>query len=292
MRGRSYLIFAAVVVIWGFYYLGTEKLLESGWDPEWMNALRFLIGGTLVTGVALLRGAGEDLKRLYGRDFLRLIVLSGGFVFTGMWLLTHSQEILPSSVVGVLAAVIPLWTALLATRKFFGSWRLSSFGWLGIALGALGVVVIYAPWSVVWSELGIAFVLLGALFLAGEGLFIFRWFQGVNPLALAGAIGTSTGLFFLITALPGEWSSGSWTLLILMALGSNGIAYLGYFWLVVNRGATFASLYSYLLPPYALIAGVLLGGDTFSFGLLIGCCLAVVGAFLASRGGSRRKEDL
>lgn len=280
---RAYLYLLGVVLIWGFYYFTVEQLLLSGWDPEWMNALRFFIGGGALLLFVCLSGKKRDLLRLQKSHSWKILVVSWVGVALGMWLLTWGQTMVSSSVAGALSAALPLWVIGLSSMAFFGALRIRSLGWLGVFLGTAGIVLIYSPWQNVFpSSLGTAVVLLAMFFIALESTMFSRWFKGEDPLLATTLIVLWAGGAFLLVAIPGGFVAGDWWLLVLLALCSNTFAYLLYLSLILLRSAAFANLYNYLVPPVAIFAGVMIGKDTWSLWLLLGAGLAIFGSFLAA----------
>src|SRR5262249_48475507 len=78
-------------------------------------------------------------------------------------------------------------------------------------------------------------------------------------------------------------------ILAIAALGALGtaVAYLLYFWLINNVGATRTTLVTYLLPCTALIWGVLLLNEQVSWNTFAGLALILLGVMTATgtRGG-------
>jgi drug/metabolite transporter (DMT)-like permease len=305
MRFRSLFALLLISLVWGLYYLIVELLLVSGWSNEWMNAIRFLLGGSVLIAITLLTGKKDDLLSLQKNYFKEILVVSWLGIFLGMYFLTEGQERVPSSIAGTLSSLIIVFVALFSTSRFFGAKVFSRIEWLGLLLGFLGAVLIYNPWQEVNLDLlGFLFIILGAFFIALEALFIARWFRDKNSLAVVSLVVFWSGLAFFLLSLFLQWQgndaeTGNWWLLLLLALMSNAFIYLLYFWLIKEEGAIFANLSSYLIPAVALMAGLLLNSEPFTYLLLLGATACLLGAFLLgekeSKGGredkTQRKED-
>jgi drug/metabolite transporter (DMT)-like permease len=70
-----------------------------------------------------------------------------------------------------------------------------------------------------------------------------------------------------------------------LALGlvCSGIAYLLYFRLIADIGATGALTVTYLIPVFGLLWGVLFLGETISLSMLAGAALVVLGTVFVLR---------
>lgn len=294
MRLRSAIALLTISLVWGLYYLAVDLLLASGWNNEWMNALRFLLGGSVLILFLLLRGRSKELYALQKSHAKEILIVSWVGVLLGMYFLTEGQERVTSSVAGTLSSMIIIFVALLATTRFFGARILSSKEWLGLLLGFLGAALIYNPWQEVGLDfLGFILVIAGAFFIAFESLFLAKWFQKENPLAVVSLVVFWAGIGFLLLALGlgRDFQSGNWWLLLILALGSNIFIYMLYFWLVMEEGPVFANISSYLIPAVALLAGLLLNNEPFTYLLLLGAAACLLGAFLVSEEESAARTD-
>lgn len=281
---------AGVVLIWGLYYFSMEKLLQSGWDPEWMNALRFFIGGGALLFVVMLSGKTRGLVRIQKTHGWKIVTVAWVGVALGMWLLTWAQTMIPSGIAGALSVSLPLWVIALSALALFGALRIPRKGWIGIVLGTIGIILIYSPWTdSTPSSLGVLLVLGAMFFIALESTLFARWFSGEDPLLATTLVVLWAGVAFLCAALFGDFESGNWWLLLALAIFSNAIAYLLYLSLVLLRGAAFANLYNYLVPPIAIFAGIFFGTDIFSGWLLGGSLLAILGAVLAAHSLNKKE---
>ena len=142
---RILIAFACVYVFWGSTYLAMRTGVEV-LAPLALASTRFLISGPLMLGVCLLRGlplglTRRDLLLLIGIGILMLGIGNAGVVF--------AEQYIPTGLAALLFAAIPLYVALieaiLPRSQAHGSERLSARGWLGIAIGFLGIVTLLWP---------------------------------------------------------------------------------------------------------------------------------------------------
>ena len=133
---------------------------------------------------------------------------------------------------------------------------------IGFILGFVGVTVLVG-WNVTvvtpsfW--LAIAAGLLAALMYAIAAPYTKKQLAGVPPIAIA-TISQLSAAIVLLPALPftiptAVPSADIWLAVIALALFSTSIAYLLYFRLIQNVGATKALTVTYLVPVSAMVWG-------------------------------------
>lgn len=283
---NKFLALGGVVLIWGFYYLGVELSLSSGWDPHLLNATRFWIAALVLLLVLLLRGEVTQTIQIQKKHPLAVFTVAFFGVALGVGLLTLGQERVSSGISGVIASTTSLWTAVLGLLVFFGREHLRSEAWVGIVLGISGVFLLYAPWSDASSDtLGILLLLLGAVFLALEAQLILRWFSKLPFLPVTTLLVFWSGVLFTMAAIFwGDWSIGSVWIMLFISLGTICVAYALYIWLIREAGATFANTYAFFIPVVSLGAGWLLNEEEITLLILAGSGLCLMGAILVSRG--------
>ncbi len=271
-----------ITLIWGFYYLGIDLLLKSGWDPHFLNGLRFLSGGLILLAIALALGKKEKIVQIQKENPTRLLIfVVVGFVMS-IGFLTAGQETVSSGISGVLVSTSPLFVALLGLTAFFGRKRVHSWTWVGVIIGLIGVIILYAPWSdYQLNSTGVIFLLIGSIMVALEASLFNKWFAKEDLISITALSLTWAGAIFLIIAvLFGQFETGSWLIFIFMVVFSNIIAYLAYLWLINHSGPIFANVYAYIVPVIALLAGFLLNSEPMTALIIFGSGLAVSGAIL------------
>jgi len=278
----SYLAFITITLIWGFYYLGIDKLLKSGWDPHFLNGLRFLSGGLILLAIALALNKKDQLIKIQTKQPARLFIfVIIGFVLS-IGFLTAGQETVSSGIAGVLVSTAPLFVALLGLAAFFGNNKVDKLAWLGIFIGLVGVIILYAPWSdYQLNSTGVIFLLIGSMMVALEASLFSKWFSKEDLLSITALSLTWAGIIFLaVASLVGQFETGSWLIFILMVLFSNIIAYLAYLWLINDSGPIFANIYAYIVPVIALLAGFTINSEPMTVLIVFGSGLALSGAIL------------
>jgi drug/metabolite transporter (DMT)-like permease len=249
--------------------------------------LRLLLAAAVLVPVLALRvGVGGALGeiRSTGLGAFILGVTNMAFPFV---LIAWGEKHIDSGVAAIANATVPIFVALLAIR-FNPSERVRGLRLLGVALGLVGVGVLTGldPQGGWWGVVGTLAVVLASLSYASANLFTQHRFPRTSPLVITTASTLAASLVllpFALLQLPDElpsWKAfGS-----VAALGIAGTALaLLFFYAMLNRyGASRASLVTYLLPPFALVYGVVFLDERMTLNALLGLLLILAGVALGS----------
>src|ERR1700756_4358937 len=143
-----------VWVVWGSTYLAI-RVADRSIPPFEMAAARYLTAGAVLYPLALLgsrrRQRAAAPGPAAGRASSRLAQW-GGMAVVGTLLLafgnggvSYAEQTLPSGLVALLVASVPLWMAL-ADRVINGQ-RIPPLGWTALILGLAGIAVLARPSS-------------------------------------------------------------------------------------------------------------------------------------------------
>ena len=187
------------------------------------------------------------------------------------WFITWGQKSIDSALAGILMAIMPLTTVLLA-HFFVAGERMTRNRVAGFLLGFVGIVVLMGPAALaglggstleVLAQLS---VLAGALCYAVNGILIrvtLRgdvWVASAAIIAVAAAVSVPVAL---VVDRPWELAPGANALWILLwiGIGPTAIATLVHLKLIGSAGPTFMSLINYCIPVVATFFGVILLGE-------------------------------
>jgi drug/metabolite transporter (DMT)-like permease len=287
MSRRGWLLFIAMGLIWGIPYL-LIKIAVAELHPTALVLFRTIIGALLLVPWAASRGALRPLPPHW-----RAILLYTAVEVAVPWfLISDAERRLSSSLTGLLLAVAPSVGALLVWLSRSGD-RVDSRRIAGLALGFLGVAALVGL-NVSYRDLAAACeVLLVAVGYAVGPMIIARRLNDLPPLGVVAASLAVTGLAYLpfaLTHLPATLPSGP-VLLSVAVLGvvCTALAFLLFFALIAEVGPARATVITYVNPAVALLLGVLILGEPFTFGAGVGFLLIVLGSYLATR---RSQEPL
>jgi len=298
MRIRGFLVLFALALIWGASFLFIKLGVEGGLPPATLVVLRLSFSVATLGAIALAR------PRLIAgwRRYWWLAVLVGIVnIVVPYSLITWGETQIASGSASILNATTPLFTVLLA-GVWFGSAH-EAYSWrriLGVLIGFAGVGVLVGPSALDFSDQSVGVVqgelaVLVAAAAYGVGSLLSRRFGG--SAALVGPLSTQVAALLVEIPLALAWQPPTQlptlkAILAIAALGvlGTGIAYLLYFWLIHNVGATGTSVVTYLLPCTALVWGALFLSEQVSWNALAGLALVLLGSLLTNGVLRRRKR--
>jgi drug/metabolite transporter (DMT)-like permease len=254
-----------VVVVWGSVFT-VIKLITIEVPIEAANALRFML---IMPSFLLILLWRRDL-RLSRRDLFLVTVL--GVIGFGVYQILSSYGISLSVVAGssLILASTPIFTTLFS--GLFGVERIDRWGWLGVALGFVGIsIIVLGEHGLRVLELRgaageLSLVASAACWAAGAVISkpLMQRHSSMKITSYSSVIGSA---LMLPVVLPGmgavDWSAvglGSLLLILYWVLAGNVIGQLVRFFSVKQIGPHRATVYIYLVPFAAAIFGALVIG--------------------------------
>ena len=288
----NWLVFLALAGMWGSSYLFIKIGIET-FTPLTLVAGRLFFG--LVLLVAAVAIARERLPR-EARIYRHLVVMAVLNIVIPFFLITWAEQSTSSALAAILNATVPLFTIVFAAG-FLHDEPITVNRAVGLAIGFVGVVVIMSR-SLGADDGNIAgeIALIGSSISYGIGnVYNRRNVRGLRPMIPALF---QVGIAFVIVLVlafmferPLETQltrDGLFAIAWLGVLGS-GFAYLAYFRLIADWGATRTSMVAYMLPIVGIGLGVFVLGETVDARVLVGTALVIGGvALVNSRFGGRR----
>jgi probable blue pigment (indigoidine) exporter len=288
LGGREVSLIVLLGLIWGSAFVVIRLGLISGASPLAFGFGRFAGAAVVMALLALVAK-----ERAPDRRTLVLSALVGGLFFIGGYaaLLYLGEAVLSGGFSSVLVGTLPLWSALFA-YGILPTERLGLSGTLGIAVGFVGLAVLFLPDLLAGAagSLRAELLVIGAAIVgAGASVLLRRWMSAPNgqwglttEFAAAAAM-----LGLLAITVPGQASlpltpAVLVSLAYLVALPSI-VGYTIYFRLLDRVGPGRANLVAYVNPLGGLVIGALLLGESVSFFEVAGFLLIVSGLFLVQR---------
>ncbi len=298
MRGRDLLLLLALAALWSASFLFI-KIAVAEVTPAFIVLARLVFGSlTLLLAIPLLRNQvlgllpPNDGKGVPGS----LVSLRWPLLFLGAVnaavpyaAIAWGEKFISSGMASIFNATVPLFTALLVlTLPFFPEERPNLLGFAGLLLGFVGVGLLVTgdpgdggASSRTAQLLGGGAVLFGSLSYAVGNVFARRRLRGVPILVPAvgqNLAGVLVVLPFALFGLPEELPSLSAVAALFgLGVGGTGIAYLLYFGLLAQVGATRTSTVAYLMPVVALLYGAMFLDEAFTLRALVGLALILGG---------------
>lgn len=271
--------------IWGVSFLFVELALH-GLNPVQIAFGRITLGAA--TLLLYLVARGWPLPR-GATTWAHLAVVS---VFGNVvpWLAyAWGQQYVSSGLAGVCNATTPLFTVALAT-VVLPEERATPTAVSGLGLGFLGTVLVLAPWDTAGSPaLGGSLACVGAAASYGVAITYTRRYlsgRGSPPVLAAAQLLCAAGLmvtlapFWLAPAALTPKVAGS--MVMLGAVGT-AAAYLLFYRLIGEIGATASSTVTYLIPVVAVVVGVIFLQESVGWHTLAGAAVVLLGVWVAGR---------
>jgi drug/metabolite transporter (DMT)-like permease len=190
---------------------------------------------------------------------------------------------LTASMAAILNATSPLWAALIGAlffRETFSAWK-----GIGLALGIAGVAVLVG-----WSPLEPGLITLLSILAMLMATFCYGLSSNLTKRHLQGAplLGTVTGSqlassLALMPFMPFDIprSTPNFTViacLLALAIICTAVAYLLYYRLILELGATRALTVTFLAPIFGTIWGALFIGEPVTLTKIAACAIILCGA--------------
>lgn len=283
---RDWMALAALVAMWGSAFALTS-IAVAGMAPVWVAATRITLGAALLWIV--MRASGEVLPR-ERRTWLWFAWLG----FTGnvapFVLISWAQLTIPSSLAGILVALMPIMVILLAnvllpdeplTRRKAVSF---GFGFIGVVLlvgpAALGNISLDRLHLV--AELA---VLLAAAAYALNAVTA-RLAPSVPGLVLGtGVLLAAAPQAVLIAVLSASWpgmpGGATLTALVLLGVFPTALATALLYPLLMRAGAGFVATSNYYVPCFAVLLGVSFMGEALNAFDYAGFAVILLGVIVA-----------
>jgi drug/metabolite transporter (DMT)-like permease len=238
---------------------------------------------TLIAGLALLLYACAAKRpmelRSRWRQYLIIGAVNSAIPFA---LIATAQLHLTSSLGVILNATSPLFGAVIAAVCTKDPLTMRKIGGLILGIAGVAIIVGWSPMDVsVEVALSIGASLMAAGFYGIASVYTKAKVAGAPSLGMAvgSQLGASLLLLPLIPIVPpfSLPSGGVLFCVLLLALGSTGLAYLLYFRLIVDVGPVKALTVTFLTPIFGVTWGALFLGEQVTFSGLIGCAIILVG---------------
>jgi drug/metabolite transporter (DMT)-like permease len=275
------ILFALMSVIWGMPYLFI-RIAVTEITPSVLVLGRTAIAALILLPIALTRGEmGPVLPRWRWVLIFAVVELAIPLVLLG-----SAEQIISSSLAGLLIAAVPLVATVIALILRSGD-RLGALGVLGLLVGIGGVA------AIVGTNLGranltaIAEIAVVVVCYAVGPVILARRLNGLPSAAvMATSLGVCALLFLPIAGIQMPTQIPSLKVLFavaVLAVVCTAAAFLIFSALIEEIGPVRATVITYINPAVAALLGVLVLHETFTVGMGVGFTLVVLGSTLATR---------
>lgn len=293
-RLAIYGLLATVVLLLGLNWPVMATGIRSI-TPMWMGVFRLLGAAVVVITIGALSGRLSVPPR---RDFpmiVSLAVFRLGLVFV---LVFTALQLVPPGRSSVVVWTTSLWTVPIAA--IFLAERMSRRRWMGLALGLTGVIILFEPWGLTWSQPGVAWghalLVLAAITNAATAVHIrgHRWTTTpleAIPWQLVGALIPLTLLALIVEGPPViDWTPQLMWIVAYQGMLATGVAFWAQVVILRNLSAVSTNLTLMAVPVVGVVSSAILLGEQITVTLAIGLVLVVVGVAVNLLSGSGQPE--
>jgi drug/metabolite transporter (DMT)-like permease len=273
------------------FFFGTNftavKIVVDSVPPILFAATRFTIAGSLLLLFVPFLGRENRLRR---EDILPVLGLGIVGITLTQSVFTVGVSLTTAANTALVYSTAPVWGMLLGFVLGLERPRLT--GVLGIGLSLIGVgFIVYGGLDFAGTSLvGDALILAAAVFWGSYTVLSLSLLRRYTPLALAAYALTLGGLaaFPLAALVPGGFDVGpldglTWGAAAYSTLCSSAFGFAAWGWGVSHVGANRVLIYQYLVTLTGVTTGVVLLGEDFGPGQLIGAAIIICGVYLARR---------
>jgi drug/metabolite transporter (DMT)-like permease len=259
----NWVLLLSLVALWGTSFLGIKISLQS-FTPDQVVVLRLSIGAAVLTAFMLARGKRLPSKPIAWAHFMLLGLVGNVLPF---WFIAKGQMLVTSGMAGLLMAIMPLMTLILA-HFFITGENLNRNKLLGFVFGISGITLILGP-TLLGSQNSLVgcLLVLSAATLYATNTIIARRLPTYSSAVVSTGVTMCAAIISLIlwpSVLDIDWqhvSSLALFTIIWLGIFPTGVAAIIFFVLIRRAGPTFLSNINYLIPLVAYFTGAVVLGE-------------------------------
>jgi drug/metabolite transporter (DMT)-like permease len=297
MKMKARLVWLILCGIWGSTWLFI-KLGLADLPPITFAGIRFVIACTILFSLIRIRRIPLPRARA---DWILLAtsgILSFGFNYG---LVFWGEQYITSGLAALLQATLPAF-GLVFAHFHLPAERLTWTKIGGVVLGVFGVGVVFSNQLAVSGRQALAgcvALILSAMFAAYSNVLVKRFGRHLNPAVLSAGQMLFGLLLMLSVGIPLEgnplkfhWTGMAVIAMFYLAIVGSVIAFLLYYWLVLNMDVTKSMLIALVTPVVAVILGMIVLDEEFGWRTLAGGAMIILGIGLIVVRKAKKKEVL
>ena len=282
---KARLVWLILCCIWGSTWLFI-KLGLADLPPLTFAGVRFVIACIILFTIIRLRRIQLPQARF---DWILLAItgiLSFGFNYG---LVFWGEQYISSGLAALLQATLPAFGLVFAHFHLPGE-RLSWARIGGVILGVFGVGVVFSNQLAIAGSRALAgcvALILSAMFAAYSNVLVKKYGKHLNPALLAAGQMFFGLLLLFAVGIPLEgnplrfhWTPIALISLLYLAVVGSVIAFLLYYWLVLNMDVTKSMLIALVTPVVAVLLGMMVLNEQIGWRTLAGGAMIMSGIAL------------
>jgi drug/metabolite transporter (DMT)-like permease len=284
-RIRVILAFFAIYVLWGTTFLAIRIAVEE-LPPFFAAGVRFFTAGVLLYAFMRLRGEAAPARQQWRNLTIMALLMFVAEYGPLFW----AEKYVPSGVVSVLAATLPILTMILE-MLILRQQRMSPMLAGAVLLGFAGVAVLLLPGGPQHFPIVPCLAILAGATTWSLGSVLTRSMDlpKSRPVTAGAAMMLGGGMLLALSASFGELHPvphvslrAAGAELYLIVFGSL-VAFTAFVWLLAHMPATRVSSHAYVNPIVAVALGYLVAGEPITWRLAGGSALVLISVFLILR---------
>ncbi|HEY0668287.1 MAG TPA: EamA family transporter [Sphingobacteriaceae bacterium] len=283
------LAFAAVYLIWGSTYLGIAIAIQSI-PPMIMAGTRFILAGVILFSWCYF----VNNDRAVIKDWKENSIAGALMIFGGNGAIVWVEQYLPTGLVAVAVASLPIWLAVLDRPNWrFTFSRLTPI--LGLLIGFIGVILLFSGGKKITlndsplAAISIPVLIAGNICWAAGTLYS-KTIRSATPIFLRVSIQMIMGglLYAIAAGISGEFSSlnintmqtNSLLAVVYLILCGSLIGYVAYIWLLSKRPAAQVGTFAYVNPAVAVLLGWIILNEEITVYTIVSLIIILSGVVL------------
>lgn len=279
----------ALVIMFGSAFMFT-KISVHEYPPTIVAGGRIIVAAIVLIILSILR---RDSFSFLRKHWVLLVALAFFGCCLPFYLISWGQQTVDSSIAGILMAIMPLTTILLA-HFFVANEQLTVNRVVGFLLGFVGILVLFGPTAFVNFDansnrlVAMLAILAGAISYAVNTI-IAKRLPNESFVALSAVVMVFASIIMLpaILLIDQSWQfsiqSSEFLSLVLLGIFPTALATVIYFAVIARVGPSFLSQINYLIPVWAVIIGILFLNESIGFNAIIALVIILLGIAIAQR---------
>jgi drug/metabolite transporter (DMT)-like permease len=285
---NDWLLLLALVAMWGSSFMFNRVAVAS--LPPW-TVVAGRIGIAALVLTAVVHATGRRLPPP-GRTWAPFVLIAAIGNAIPFYLITWGQQVVESALAGILMAVMPLATLVLAHFLVAGE-RMTRPRVTGFVTGFGGIVLLMGPAALAGAG-GDAMLVYQLAVLGGALCYALQ--SVLTRLIIRGDVMVAAAATLIVASLmvvpAALWLDRPWTLsprgisvaaVVWLGVAPTALATVLYFQLIRSAGPTFMSLVNYLSPGVAVLLGLVVMGEHPLATAYVGLALILAGIAVAQR---------
>ena len=280
---RVWAAFMLLALAWGTSFMFI-KIAVGTLQPLTVVAFRLLIGWLGLYLIARLRGVSLPKTKSAWMHLVVIGVVNVAIPFALIVWAESGPQGVDSGIASILNSTVPLFSIILA-GLILNMERITGGAVLGLLIGFAGVVLLFgrSPLTELEQFLPQIAIVLAAFCYAAGTVYARRYLRGVRPIALAlGQLFLADVVVFIAAYIFEDFTEQAFTWqaigsLLWLGLFGSTLAYILYFYILQEWGATRTTLVTYVVPIVGVTAGVLFLNERLDWRIVAGGILILSG---------------